>query len=295
MVASSSIITSSNISHKENAPSGDNALFSNTASGGNTAIGAGALYSNTTGNFNTGIGYQAGFNATTGSNNIYIGSGVEGTSSDNQVIRIGLEGTQTQTYIAGIYGASIGTGSAVYVNSNGQLDTGISSRRLKEDIQNMGGASSRLMKLRPVTFHYKPQLDQEERVLQYGLIAEEVAEVYPELVQYEKSGEPLTVRYHELGPMLLNEVQKQQEHMQKQDDHINQLNQALNDRDVSIQSLEKLLGAVGERIAVMESPAKTVASKYGASTKAESGMVLPFLLHISNKRQSEVVIKLTNM
>ena len=200
----------------QNAATGSNALYSNTTGSDNTATGSYALYSNTTGNNNTAIGYYAGYNATTGSYNIFIGAGVSGTSSVDHVIRIG--GGQTQTYIAGISGASIGTSSAVYVNGNGQLGTITSSRRFKEDIQDMREASSRLMKLRPVTFHYKPQLDQEERVLQYGLIAEEVAEVYPELVQYGQSGEPLTVRYHELGPMLLNEVQRQQEHIDKQEE-----------------------------------------------------------------------------
>jgi predicted RNase H-like nuclease (RuvC/YqgF family) len=118
----------------------------------------------------------------------------------------------------------------------------------------MGEASSRLMNLRPVTFRYKNEIDKEDRTLQYGLIAEEVAEVYPELVQYEKDGESFMVRYHELAPMLLNEVQKQVEQIKK-------LTQALDDKDMRIQRLEKLLEAVQERMALIESPAMTIVSK----------------------------------
>jgi hypothetical protein len=241
----------SNTEGKQNTASGDQALYSNTGSY-NTAIGAVALYSNT-GSNNTAIGYSAGSSATTGGNNIYIGYMVTGSAGDSDVIRIGSG--QTETYIAGIYGASIGTGSAVYVDSNGQLGTVPSSRRFKEDIRDMGEASSRLMNLRPVAFHYTKQLDKEERAWQYGLIAEEVAEVYPELVQYTQSGEPFTVRYHELGPMLLNEVQKQAEQIRK-------LTQALNEKEARIQRLEKSLEELNERVITMENPTNIIASKY---------------------------------
>jgi hypothetical protein len=234
----------------ENTSNGLFALNSNITGNQNTASGSYALGLNTTGSNNTALGYAAGSSAT-GNYNIYIGSDVYG-SAESYVTRIGS--VQTQTYIAGIYGASIGTGSAVYVNSNGQLGTGTSSRRFKEKIQDMGEASNRLMNLRPVTFRFKNEMDQEDRTLQYGLIAEEVAEVYPELVQYGKDGEPFSVRYHELGPMLLNEVQKQAEQIKK-------LTQALDEKDVRIQRLEKLLETVQERIALIESPTMAIVSK----------------------------------
>jgi hypothetical protein len=257
---------SGNTTGYSNTASGLSALSGNTTGRYNTASGIDALGSNTTGSWNTAIGAGAGQNATTGNYNIYIGSDVYGSAGDSNVIRIGSG--QTQTYIAGINGIGIGTGSAVYVNSNGQLGTGTSSRRFKEDIKDMGEASSRLMSLRPVTFRYKNEIDKEDRTLQYGLIAEEVAEVYPELVQYEKDGEPFTVRYHELGPMLLNEAQKQYQHIQAQDGHIkqlshtvNELTQALNEKDTRIQRLEKLLEAVQERMALIESPTNTIALK----------------------------------
>jgi hypothetical protein len=96
----------------------------------------------------------------------------------------------------------------VFIDSNGQLGTRTSSRRFKKDIHDMGNVTDRLMRLRPVTFRYKKAAADGARPLQYGLIAEEVAKVYPDLVQYDKSGKPFTIYYHLLTPMLLNELQK---------------------------------------------------------------------------------------
>ncbi|MGA3056015.1 MAG: tail fiber domain-containing protein [Candidatus Korobacteraceae bacterium] len=97
----------------------------------------------------------------------------------------------------------------MYINSFGQLGTSPSSLRFKEQVRDMGDSTNALMKLRPVTFLYKPEYDKGERTLQYGLIAEEVAKVYPDLVAYDNDGKPYTVRYQYLATMLLNEVQKQ--------------------------------------------------------------------------------------
>jgi hypothetical protein len=97
----------------------------------------------------------------------------------------------------------------VYVNSSGQLAASTSSLRFKEDVADMGAASDALMKLRPVTFHYRAEYDDGQRLLQYGLIAEEVAKVAPGLVEYDGDGKPFTVRYHFVNAMLLGEVQKQ--------------------------------------------------------------------------------------
>ncbi|HEX7486008.1 MAG TPA: tail fiber domain-containing protein, partial [Vicinamibacterales bacterium] len=127
-------------------------------------------------------------------------------------IRIGLPGSQTQTFIAGIRGATTGIADAVYVaiDSNGQLGTVSSSRRVKDDIADMAAASSALLRLRPVTFHYKSDQNPAGRTLQYGLIAEEVADIYPGLVARSADGQIETVMYQFLPPMLLNEYQKQQ-------------------------------------------------------------------------------------
>jgi hypothetical protein len=169
----------------------------------NTSIGAYALQSNN-GNYNTALGYEAGINLTTGSNNIDIGH--NGVAGDSAVIRIGTAGTQTTAYIAGIENSTV-TGSAVYVTSSGQLGVKASSERYKMAIAPMGAQTEKLLQLRPVSFHLKTEPNGE---LQYGLIAEEVVKVFPELVIRNEQGRIDGVRYDELAPMLLNELQKQQ-------------------------------------------------------------------------------------
>ncbi len=196
----------SNTTAGYNTASGSDALRYNTTGSGNTAIGFQALEANTTGSNNIAIGLNAGYTAATGGDNIYIGN--LGASGDNGVIKIGTMGVQTSTYIAGISGVSV-SGAGVFVNGNGQLGIAVSSRRFKEQITDMGDTSSKLFQLRPVNFFYKPQYDDGSHELQYGLIAEEVAKVYPEMVAYDKDGQILTVKYQLLAPMLLNEVQKQ--------------------------------------------------------------------------------------
>jgi hypothetical protein len=183
---------------------GVNALLKNTTGQENTAIGVDdALLGNTTGNNNIAVGYKAGNNLSTGSNNVDIGN--LGAAGDANTIRIGTQGTQTATYIAGIFNSSA-SGGAVEVSSTGKLGMLLSSARYKRDIHDMDTASSKLLKLRPVTFVYKRD-PQGER--QYGLIAEEVAKVYPELVIYGTDSKVVSIRYHELIPMLLNATQKQ--------------------------------------------------------------------------------------
>ena len=193
-----------------NTASGTGALQANTSGSGNTASGAVALSGTTTGSNNIGIGYLAGMNLSATSDNIDIGSA--GISGDSGVIRIGTGGTQTTFYAAGIYGVSSGNNDAipVLVDTSGQLVTSSSSRRFKEDIHDMGDASSDLMRLRPVTFRYKKPLADGSQPIQYGLIAEEVAEVNPNLVARSADGQIETVKYQLLDPMLLNEVQRQQ-------------------------------------------------------------------------------------
>lgn len=171
----------------------------------NVAVGQGALVLNT-GNTNIGIGAIAGQNLTTGSNNIDIGN--VGVAAESNVIRIGTQGTQTKAFMAGISGVTTGAAAvAVVVDANGQLGTTSSSRRYKFDIADMGAMTDDLMRLRPVRFRYLAH--GENAPVNYGLIAEEVADVYPELVARNKDGEVETVMYQFLAPMLLNEVQKQ--------------------------------------------------------------------------------------
>jgi hypothetical protein len=181
---------------------GVEALYENTTGSQNSAVGYGALYSNTDGSYNAALGYFAGSNLTTGSNNIDINS--RGVAGESGVIRIGTEGTQIATYVAGIYGTAV-TGSPVIVSTTGQLGVTVSSERFKTAIEPMGSNSEKLGRLRPVTFHLKSDPN---GALQYGLIAEEVAKVYPELVIRDGTGRIDGVRYDELAPMLLNEMQK---------------------------------------------------------------------------------------
>jgi trimeric autotransporter adhesin len=193
-----------NTTGKGNAAHGVNALYGNLSGIRNLGIGNNTLYDNLTGSYNIAIGFDAGYNVANGSNNIEIGT--PGTAADNATIQIGVQGTQTQTTIAGIYGTQV-TGSAVYVTSTGQLGIQGSSERFKTDIAPMPDLSVKLSQLRPVTFHYKTD---PKGIQQYGLIAEEVDKVYPELVIRDDQGKIQGVRYEELAPMLLKEMQKQQ-------------------------------------------------------------------------------------
>lgn len=202
-----------NTSGQNNTAIGSSALALNTTGQGNTALGGGALFSNVTGFNNTAIGYNAGYNITN-SNNIDIGH--LGSNTDSGTIRIGCtsnclnNANQTSAYIAGIYGSMTGlAGVPVVVDSNGQLGTVSSSRRYKDNIQDMGDASDGLMKLRPVTFRYKKAYEDGSKPLQFGLIAEEVDETYPDLVARSADGQIESVRYQLLDSMLLNELQKQ--------------------------------------------------------------------------------------
>jgi hypothetical protein len=208
---------------------GYQALFGNSTGANNTAVGANAMGS-VTGSGNIGIGRLAGSSIGSGSNNIDIGNSAPSNESDT--IRIG--NTQTRAFLAGVNGATSSSGVAVYVNSSGQLGTVTSSLRFKEDVEDMGEATGDLMKLRPVTFHYKAAYDDGSRLLQYGLIAEEVAKVYPTLVQYDAQGKPFTVRYQALNTMLLNELQKQHAQVAEQ-------KAQLAAQEARIQRLEALL------------------------------------------------------
>ena len=198
----------SNISGVSNTAIGVNALRDNKTGSSNTATGRNALEKNTTGFNNIALGFDAGRNVTTGNNNIYIGN--SGVASDTTTIKIGAAGLQNKTFIAGISGVNSSAAAIpVLIDSNGQLGTVASSRRYKEEIRDMGEKSSGLMQLRPVTFRYTRAFSNGEQPLQPGLIAEEVAEVYPDLVVHDHEGEIETVQYYKLIPMLLNELQKQ--------------------------------------------------------------------------------------
>jgi len=189
-----------------NTATGDSALSANSTGNANTALGYQALYHNTSGSGNTAIGLGAGLLQTVGNNNMYLSH--PGVDGESETIRIGTPGFQARAFLTGVAGVPV-SGSVVQVDANGQLGIKPSSRRYKEAIENMGTASQGLLHLRPVTFRYTPEVATGERRREYGLIAEEVAEVYPELVGHDADGQIVTVQYHELIPMLLNELQQQ--------------------------------------------------------------------------------------
>jgi hypothetical protein len=177
----------------------------------NTAVGAGALYSGG-GDFDTALGAGAGDQGTTGSYNIFIGAGVRGGAlQENNTIHIGdnlpSDPGASACHIGGIYGQTPQFGGiAVYIDQNSQLGTVSSSRRFKKDIQPMEKTSEAILALKPVTFHYK---NGGGGMQQFGLIAEDVAGVSPDLVVRDKDGKPFSVRYEAVNAMLLNEFLKE--------------------------------------------------------------------------------------
>jgi hypothetical protein len=219
-----------NTSGNFNTATGLEALFNNNGNN-NTATGEGALFNNTTSGNNTALGYLAGENLTIGSNNIDIGANVLGVAGESNKIRIGKQGTQNGTFIAGISGVAV-TGSAVLVNSSGKLGVMSSSAHFKEAIKPMDMASEAILALQPVTFRYKKELDP-ERIPQFGLVAEEVEKVNPDLVARDEQGKVYTVRYEAVNAMLLNEFLKEHkkvEELQRQLDVLTATVQKVSDR-----------------------------------------------------------------
>jgi len=216
----------SNVDGYRNTVSGYEALSANVDGRDNTVIGAWARANSSSGNGNLVLGAYAGLNDNgSGSNNIIVAH--TGVLNDDVTTRIGE--FQTRAFVAGISGATTGVADAVTVviDSNGQLGTVSSSLRYKEDVSEMGAASGRLMDLNPVTFRYKDTYANGDKPLQYGLIAEEVAKVFPDLVVFNDKGQPETVKYRLLSSLLLNELQKQHSELSGQvaeiDDLKNQL------------------------------------------------------------------------
>ena len=203
-----------------NTAHGVDALYSNTAGDGNTANGLSALAFNTTGAFNIALGTSAGQNLTTGDRNIDIGN--LGVAAEGHTIRIGTTGDQSATYIAGIAGQTVGAGgSTCYVDNDGKLGVFLSAHRFKTDIADMATASEAILALRPVTFHYKPELDK-TGIPQFGLVAEEVEAINPDLVTRDREGKVSTVRYDQVNAMLLNEFLKEHRKVQEQDRKISE-------------------------------------------------------------------------
>jgi hypothetical protein len=215
-----------NLTGSQNTAQGYEALFSNTTGSfgfvgnNNTADGFHALYNNTIGSNNIGLGNEAGSNLTTGNNNIDIGS--NGVAGESGVIRLG--NLQSATFIAGINGVAV-SGVSVIVDANGQLGTIVSSLRFKDDIKPMDKASEAILSLKPVTFRYKHEIDP-KNVPQFGLVAEDVEKVNPDLVVRDAKGKVFTVRYEAVNAMLLNEFLKEHKKVEELEATVVQLKTA---------------------------------------------------------------------
>jgi len=254
----------SNTTGNNNTATGASALSGNTTASSNTATGVAALYSNTTGNNNTAtggfalllnggsdntatgvlalvnnttgsnniaLGVNAGQNLTTGDNNIDIGN--DGAADETNTIRIGTQGTQTNAYIAGIYQTTVPRGLSVVVDSTGHFGTKGSSERLKQEIKPMDKASEAILALQPVTFHYKHELDP-EGIPQFGLVAEQVEKVNPDLVARDADGKIYTVRYEAVNAMLLNEFLKEHRKVEEQGATIAELKKEIADLTATV-------------------------------------------------------------
>jgi trimeric autotransporter adhesin len=228
----------SNTVGTNNTANGYAALFSNIAGFFNTANGVGALLDNTIGINNTAIGYQALSNST-GSGNIALGAdaGASVTTANN-VISIGHPGDNISdsSFIGNIFGVTSPAGVGVFINANGQLGTITSSRRFKEEVKPMEQASEVLFDLKPVTFRYKKGIDP-QGIPQFGLVAEDVEAVNPDLVVRDKEGKVNTVRYEAINAMLLNEFLKEHRTVQELPKEIAELTTTVKEQAAQIQKV----------------------------------------------------------
>ena len=209
----------------DNTAAGLGALFNNHGGHSNTAVGEEALQANTHGSNNVALGFQAGSNATTGSNNVYIGAGINGIAGESNACRI-----------ASIFGQTAANGSAVFITSGHKLGTATSSKRFKENINPMNRASEVIFSLKPVAFRYKKEIDP-ERIPQFGLVAEDVEKVNPDLIVRDQEGKPYSVRYDQVNAMLLNEFLKEHRTVQGQQKEIDALKTELKEQKALIQKV----------------------------------------------------------
>jgi uncharacterized coiled-coil protein SlyX len=229
-----------NTTGSNNTAVGETALDKNTTGSGNTATGTEALVNNTTGGSNIALGDLAGQNLTTGSNNIDIGN--QGVAAEAKTIRIGTVGTQKSTFIAGISGVAV-TGSTVVVTATGKLGVATSSARFKEAIKPMDKASEAILALKPVTFRYKHEFDP-EGIPQFGLVAEQVEKVNPDLVVCDADGKINTVRYEAVNAMLLNEFLKEHRKVEGQQATITRLESKLAKQELTAAQQQKQIEAL---------------------------------------------------
>ena len=224
----------------ENTATGEFALYSNANGHRNTAVGESALRGNRGGSVNIALGYLAGSALITGDNNIAIGN--VGVATESNTIRIGTSGTQQATYVAGISGVTVAGSVGVVIDANGQLGTITSSARYKEKIEPMGEASDKLLSLQPVKFRYKKNLDA-KAIPQFGLVAEDVATVDPDLVARDAMGKPYSVRYEAVNAMLLNEFLKEHHKVEKLEAIVTRLEATVKEQAAQIEKVSAQIQA----------------------------------------------------
>jgi hypothetical protein len=219
-----------NTTGNHNTADGDNALVHNTTGILNTAIGGHALDHNVTGSSNVAVGFQAGFN-TTGNGNVCIGENILGLGGESNVTRIRNIGSTAQA-----------NGIFVTVGAGGKLGFQVSSRRYKDDIKPMDKASEALFALKPVSFRYKQEIDP-ARSPDFGLIAEDVATVNPDLVARDEEGKIVTVRYQAVNAMLLNEFLKEHRTVQELKQQISTLGATVKEQTAQIRKMSARIDA----------------------------------------------------
>jgi hypothetical protein len=204
------------------------------------------------------LGYRAGANLSTGKNNIHIGA--EGVAGDSETIRIGTAGVHTSTYIQGISRATVASGVTVIVDTQGHLGTVQSSAQFKDEIHPMDKASEAILSLKPVTFRYKHELDP-HGIPQFGLLAEQVEKVNPDLVVRDEDGKVTTVRYEAVNAMLLNEFLKEHRKVKEQQATIQQLKTTAAQQQKQIEALTATVQKVSDQLQV-DKPRSQVADNH---------------------------------
>jgi len=261
----------SNTTGTANTAAGDDSLFFNTQGNNNTALGGNALFDNTIGNGNTALGANAGSALTTGDNNIDIGHGVMGVAGESNTIRLGANLPDTPgasaCHIGGIYQQAVdpANSTGVGIDATGKLGTVVSSRRFKHDIKAMDKASEAILALKPVTFHYKSDA---KNTPCFGLIAEEVAEVNPDLVVRNKDGDIYTVRYDQVNAMLLNEFLKEHRKVETQARKMDAQEHKIREQEATMSELKKDLHIVVARNKDQDSKIQRVSAELEMSKRS---------------------------
>jgi trimeric autotransporter adhesin len=247
----------SNDGGSSNTAVGAQALSSNEAGFGNVAIGESALSTNVNGLLNTVIGWQAGKDVD-GIDNIYIGdSAAAGITAEDFTIRIGNEAFVDACYIAGAFGVNDAASVPLRIAPSGHLATGVSSARFKQDIKPMDKASESILALKPVTFRYKNDANETP---QFGLVAEDVAKVNPDLVILDREGKPYTVRYEEVNAMLLNEFLKEHRKNEEQQATIAQLKNEMQTVVARLKEADSKIQRVSDQLEMNKAAPQLVAS-----------------------------------